>query len=534
MTRRLATLWLLLTSAILSAQQPAPAAPRLIVILVVDQMRTDYLERAAPHLTGGLKRLTTEGAWFTEGAYPYLNTVTCAGHSTIGTGAFPYKHGMVLNAWWERSSGRQRVCTADESVQNLGHTEPDTEPGDSARWIEMPTLGQKVHEAGGRTVAISLKSRAAIPLAGKSGTAVVWQHNRTDWVTSTAYTKAKLDWLERFIQANPIAAEGGKVWERALPADQYSGTDDAPGEKFPSRWTSTFPHAVPPGNPRDFISYWQKTPFADEYLGRMAASAADALQLGRRGTTDFLAVSFSTLDLVGHDFGPASHEIQDMVIRLDRTIGSLLNHLDAAVGRGRYVVALSADHGVGPMPEQTEGSGRQGGPQAMAAIDKALEPFFGPGKYAAAALYTDLYLQPGVLDKLKADPKASKAVLDALRALPAVEYAFRADEISPPETRTSSDPVKRAAALSHYPSRSGDLVIVPKRHWLLSTSSATTHGTLQPYDQRVPVIFYGAGVPAGRRTGAATPADITATLAALAGVTSFKAPDGKPLLSSSR
>ena len=107
------------------------------------------------------------------------------------------------------------------------------------------------------SVAISLKARAAIPLAGKSATAVVWQANRTDWVTSTAYSQTKLDWVEKFIKANPMTAEGGKVWERALPADQYSGADAAPGERFPSRWTSTFPHAVPEGNPRDFISYWQ-------------------------------------------------------------------------------------------------------------------------------------------------------------------------------------------------------------------------------------------------------------------------------------
>ena len=529
MRRRLISLALLLSSVVLSAQQPTPARPRLIVILVVDQMRTDYLERGAPHFTAGLKRLTSDGAWFTEGAYPYLNTVTCAGHSTIGTGALPYNHGMVLNAWWERSSGRTRACTVDESVRNIGHTTPDSD-GESARWLEVPALGQKVHEAGGRSVAISMKSRSAIPLAGKSGTAVIWQHSRTDWATSSAYSKTKLEWLEKFMKANPMAAEGGKVWERTLPADRYSGADEGLGEKFPSRWGPSFPHRIPEENPRDFVTYWQMTPFADEYLGRMAASAIDALQLGRRDTTDFLAVSFSTLDVAGHEFGPASHEVQDIVIRLDRTIGALLSHLDSTVGRDGYVVALSADHGVAPMPEQTEGGGRQNRTEIMAAVDGALAPIFGPGKYVAHAAYTDLYLLPGVLDRLKADPKAYAAVVAALRALPGIEYVFRSDEISSAEARTSPDPVKRAAALSHFPSRSGDLIIVPRRHWMLSTSSATTHGTLHPYDQRVPVIFYGAGVAAGRRTEAATPADVAPTLAALAGFTAYKAADGKPLI----
>ena len=530
MTRRLVALLLLLTSVPLPAQQPAAPRPRLIVILVVDQMRTDYLERASPHFKAGLKRLTTEGTWFTEGAYPYLNTVTCAGHSTIGTGALPYNHGMVLNAWWDRATGRERACTSDDTVKSIDYAARPS-GGESARSLLVPALGEKVSEAGGRTVALSLKPRSAIPLAGKHPTAVVWLADRTGWASSTAFTNKKIDWLDKFITANPVTADAGKVWDRSLPADQYAGRDDAAGERFPTGWTQSFPHPLGPADPpADFTNQWQRSPYADEYLGRMAAAAIDALELGRGKTTDFLGVSFSSLDLTGHQFGPDSHEVQDIVLRLDRTIGVLLDHLDAKVGRGNYVVGLSADHGVGPMPEQTEGSGRQSSTVTREAIDKALEPFFGPGKYTAASVYTDLYLQPGVLDRLKADPKASAAVLDALRALPGIAYAFRADEINAPEARTSTDPVKRAAALSHYPPRSGDLIIVPRRNWMLSTSSATTHGTMHSYDQRVPVLFYGAGVPAARQTTAATPADLAPTLAALAGLTNYKAPDGKVLV----
>jgi len=529
MNARLVTLFVFVAAVAVSGQQPPAAARRpLIVLVVVDQMRTDYLERAAPHLTAGLKRLTTEGAWFRDGAYPYLNTVTCAGHSTIGTGAFPYNHGMVLNAWWDRSTGRERACTSDDTVKNIGYLGPTT-GGDSARWILVPTLAQKVREAGGRTVALSLKPRSAIPLGGTNPTAVVWQSDRTGWSTSTAFTSSKIDWLDRFIADNPITADGGKTWERMLPEDKYAGADDAPGERFPSGWTRTFPHPVGPSDSPQFPAQWQRTPFADEYLGRMAVAAIDALELGRGPRTDFLAVSFSSLDLTGHQYGPASHEVQDLVLRLDRTVGALLAHLDAKLGRDGYVVGLSADHGVGPMPEQTEGSGRQTGAQALAAIDGALAPIFGPGKYAAHSVYTDLYLLPGVFDRVKADPKASAAVIDALRALPGVMQAFRSDEIGTEDARKSSDAARRAAALSYHPARSGDLIIVPRLHWMLSTSSATTHGTLHPYDQRVPVIFYGAGVPAGNRREAATPADLAPTLASLAGVT-FTPPDGKPLI----
>ena len=213
---------------------------------------------------------------------------------------------------------------------------------------------------------------------------------------------------------------------------------------------STFPHVLAK-TVSPFTAQWQRSPFADEYLGRLAASAISELELGRGKGIDFMSVSFSSLDLVGHLFGPASHEVQDVVLRLDRTIGALLDHLDKTVGRGRYVVALSADHGVGSLPEQSESGGRQGGPEALAAINDALVPFFGEGKYAVHSAYTDLYLAPGVRQKLEANPKAASAVLAALKALPAVAHAFFASEIAGADARTSSDPVRRAAALNYHP-----------------------------------------------------------------------------------
>ena len=508
-----------------SAAPVTSGKPTLVVLLVADQMRTDYLQRAATHLTGGLRRLTTEGAWFTEAAYPYLNTVTCAGHSTIGTGALPYQHGMVLNAWWDRTDKRERPCTSDPDVKNIGYTGTPG-GGDSARWLLVPTLGQRVREANGRTVSMSLKARSAITLGGQSATSVVWLDDRQGWTTSTAFTQAPLPWLQEFIAAHPISGDAGKTWERALPVEAYAGPDDAEGERFPQGWTRTFPHALGKTAGSEFTAQWTRSPFADEYLARMAMASVDALQLGQRGTLDFLAVSFSSLDLVGHQFGPASHEVQDMVVRLDRAIGMLFDHLDARVGRGRYVVGFSSDHGVGPMPEQTAGAGRQSSTQTLAAIDKALAPILGPGKYAQQSVYTDLYLVPGVLDTLKANPQATKAVLDALRTMPGIAHAFRADELASEAARGSADPIARAAAFSYHPARSGDLIIVPKEHWMLSTSSATTHGTLYPYDQRVPVLFYGPGVRAGLRTEDATPADIAPTVAWLAGF-SFRAPTGR-------
>ncbi|HXG54367.1 MAG TPA: alkaline phosphatase family protein, partial [Vicinamibacterales bacterium] len=504
---------LLLLSACTGAPRPGPVTaparaaggPSLVVVLVVDQMRTDYLERGMPHFTAGLKRLTTEGVWFKNAAYPYLNTITCAGHATIGTGALPYRHGMVLNAWWDRATARSRGCTFDDTVRNIGYTGTPS-GGESAAMLLVPTLADQIRQrAAGRTVAMSLKSRSAITLAGSHPTSVVWFDDRAGWTTSTAFTNTRDEWLVGFLAAHPASADLGKVWDRTRAPAAYAGEDAGAGERAPHGWTTSFPHALGANADAAFTTQWQRSPFADEYLGRMAAASVDALKLGHGPGTDFLAVSFSSLDLVGHQFGPASHEVQDMVLRLDRTIGTLLEHLDRAVGRGRYVVALGSDHGVGPLPEQS-GAGRQTGADALAAIDRALVPFFGPGKYAVHSAYTDIYLAPGILEKLKGHDTATAAVLGALRSMPGVAHAFRADQISAPEMRSSTDPVKRAAALSHYPARSGDLIIVPKENWLLSTSAATTHGTLYPYDQRVPVVFFGPGVPAGIRDDAATPA----------------------------
>jgi arylsulfatase A-like enzyme len=260
-----------------------------------------------------------------------------------------------------------------------------------------------------------------------------------------------------------------------------------------------------------------RSPLSDEYLGHMAAATVESMNLGKGPHVDFLGVSFSALDLVGHAFGPNSHEVQDVVARLDVTIGELLDHLDASVGAGNYVVGFSADHGVGQIPEETGTGGRQLAADTTAAIDAALRPFLGPGKYVANSAYTDIYLQPAALNRMKKDPAVTAAVLSALRALPGIAQAYAAGEIAPPGTRSSPDPVKRAAALNYYPGRSGDLIIVPRENWILTTS-ATTHGTLYAYDQRVPVILYGPGVKKGVYESEATPADLAPSLAALANV----------------
>ncbi len=517
-----ALLALAFTFPVRTAPQQSSGAPgpKLVVILVADQMRFDYLQRYSTRFTGGLKRLMQNGAWFQRAAYPYLNTVTCPGHSTIGTGTFPYQHGMILNTWFDRKTRAATECTDDEKTTEVSYTHTLTGQSDSGRRLLRPTLADHVREqARGRVVALSLKARSAIGLAGHGGDVVVWFDTRGGFATSTAFTHTPTAVIQDYVDRNPVNAAYGRQWERLYDPALYQNKDDNPSEKAPTGWTRTFPHVIgsKSGKPDgEFYGHWMRSPLSDEYLGKLAATTIDAMQLGKRGNVDFLGVSFSALDLVGHAFGPNSHEVQDLLARLDLTIGELLNHLDASVGAENYVLGFSADHGVGDIPEDVKG-GRYTSVITAGAVEKALEPLLGAGKHVAYTAYTDIYLEDHALKRIRKDPAARKAVLDALRALPGIVQAYTGDEIAQPETRTSSDPVKRAAGLSYHADRSGDLIIVPRENWLL-TASAASHGTLYPYDQHVPVILYGAGVRKGNYNAPASPADIAPSLAALAGI----------------
>lgn len=494
------------------------STPKLVVILVVDQMRGDYLEWYGAGLTSGLRRLMRDGAWFTKAAYPYLNTVTCAGHSTIGTGTFPYRHGMILNSWLDRTTGKSPYCTDDPTATEISYNKLSPVQGDSAKLLLVPAIGEQIVERGGRSVAISMKPRSAVPLTGHKATAVMWFDDRGGWTTSSAFTREPVPFLQRFIDANPIAADFDKVWERTLPISAYQHEDDAEGEGTLTGGTRTFPHVLgSPGGQPDaaFYSRWQRSPYSDEYVGRMVAAAIDALKLGQGHSTDFLGVSFSALDMVGHVFGPKSHEVQDVLIRLDRTIGRLLEHLDTAVGAANYVVGLSADHGVAEIPEQVGRGGRVSNKVIIEALQKGLVPLLGPGEHVISAAYTDIYLSDAARTRLAADGKLKALALETLRSVPGIGYAFWGPDLATVEARSDHDPVRRAAALSYNAGRSGDLIIAPGPNWLLSTS-VTTHGTQHAYDQRVPVMLFGAGVRSGHYQQAATPADLMPTLAAVA------------------
>lgn len=509
------------------------ARPKLVVLLVVDQMRGDYVDKFLGQWSGGLRRLVEEGAWFRDAAYPYAATETCVGHATISTGALPATHGLVANAWWDRETQKLVTCTADPNAKNVGYAGEAAKGGDSAWRMELPAFAEELKfqtNGATRVVTFSLKARAAITMAGHKADAVTWADGG-GWVTSSVY--GTMPFVEAYAKEHPVKQDYGKTWTLSLAENSYWYDEKAIGAVAPEGWELTFPHPLrgkAAGNEPDaaFYEQWASSPYADTYLTRLAEAGVDALGLGKGGGTDFLGVSYSSVDYVGHEFGPRSREIQDILVRLDKDLGELFAHLDLKVGRGNYVVALSADHGVVPVPEDMQKTGADAGVLRLAELqdkmEKALEPFNLSKPAIARITGSDVYFAPDVYEKLKQDAKAMRAVTDAALAQPGVAEVFRAEQLQ--NRPATQSPTRRAMADSYFPGRSGDLFIVPKAYWLMDGTPAgktrsygTGHGTPYNYDQHVPVLLMGFGIQHGVYYTEATPADIAPTLASLCGIT---------------
>jgi predicted AlkP superfamily pyrophosphatase or phosphodiesterase len=514
---------------------PAPAKPKLVVLLVVDQMRADYVDKFLPQWTGGLKRLVEEGAWFRDAAYPYAATETCVGHATISTGAFPATHGMVANAWWDRKEQKMVTCTADPdpNVKNIGYAGATPKGADTAWRMEIPSFAEelKFQTSGAtRIVSFSLKARAAITMAGHKADAATW-FDGGEWVTSSVY--GTQPFIEEQAKSHPAKADFGKTWAVSLPASAYWYGEKALGAVPPDGWGLTFPHPLRGktgvGEPDNaFYDQWASSPYADTALTELAEKAVDSLKLGGSSGTDFLAIGYSSVDLVGHEFGPRSREIQDILIRLDKDLGNLFTHLDAKVGRGNYVVALTADHGVVPIPEDMQNTGADAGllhlPEVQERIEIALESLNYPKPAVARISGSDVYFAPDVYKKLQADSNAMSYVFVAIRTAPGVAAVYRAEELR--DRPATQGPTLRAFANSYFPGRSGDLFILPKPYWLLDgtppgkpRSYGTGHGVPYNYDQHVPVLLMGFGIQPGQYFQPITPADIAPTFATLCGIT---------------
>ena len=501
------------------ANKTQPHKIKLVLGIVIDQFRYDYLTRFADQFgEGGFKLLTQGGANFTNANYPYTPTVTACGHAVFMSGSAPNENGIIANEWYDRETSKRVTSVSDPNTKLLGGKEG---AGSSPHRLLSSTIGDqlKLHTNGqAKVIGISMKDRAAILPAGKKPNGAYWYDTATGrMVSSTYYFNDLPDWVKSFDQSKSADSYFGRKWEKLLPEAAYARSlpDDSPFEKW--IFGKTFPHTINGGEDKPgskFYNQFEATPFANEMVANFAKLALEKEQLGADDVPDLLTVSFSANDILGHNTGPNSPEAQDITLRTDRILADLFLFIDKKVGLNNTVIAFTADHGVAPVPEhaQTYGlGGRIDGNEITNVINKALSTRFGENKYIALVSYGNVYFDYTKLSKPSC-AEAEAIASEAVRNLRGIAECFTRTDILAghlPRTR-----VANSVALGFNSERNGNLVIIPKPFWI-SGEDATSHSTPYRYDTHVPVIFYGAGVKAGSFSQLISPLDIAPTLATM-------------------
>ncbi|MCB9914594.1 MAG: alkaline phosphatase family protein [Planctomycetes bacterium] len=526
------------------APVPAPERPKLVLFLVVDQLRGDYLPRYESRLgEGGFRRLRREGVWYADAHYRHATTFTAAGHATLVTGAGPSGHGMAANNWAERATLERVYCVEDARQHLLDRPETKPHTGTSPRNLDTLTIGDELILASGgaaRVFGVSFKDRGAILPAGKLGKAF-WYSKLTGGFTSSSYYYPALpEWAEAW--NGPHAAGGAFTWDLSAPREGYvyADQDDRDFELPPSGMGRTFPHEVDAEHARGAIS---STPLADELTVAFALELLAREGLGRGTATDMLAISLSCTDYIGHAFGPNSLEAEDNFLRLDATLERLLDGVDATVGLARTVVVLSSDHGVAAAPEHVNRGTECGDAQAgrfladelLAEVEAEVRRDLGAP--AGGERWAPVYWNPCVyLDEaaIRAAGRYPDVVARAFAARfaerPGIAWAFPRADLERglvPHTRVG-DAVMRA----FHRTRSGDVTLVPAPNWQVAAvrdEDATMHGTPWSYDTHVPILLAGPGLGHGVVRERVAPSDIAPTLAVLLGIEAPPACDGRVL-----
>jgi predicted AlkP superfamily pyrophosphatase or phosphodiesterase len=495
-----------------------------VIVIVIDQFRADYLQRFRPYFqSGGFNRLLRQGANFTQAAYQQAVTLTCPGHALILTGAYPSHSGIVANQWYDRNRGLQEYCAADSSASLIGAGGP----GRSPRNLIGSTVGDQLRRSTGgrsRVIAIAGKDRSAIMLGGHQASGAYWMEDSLV-VTSTYYMKELPEWVRRFNAAGRVTAYGGRNWERVLPTSAYAvvGADYVAAEQDVAGMGRVFPHPLPPDSSARFLDAFRSSPFQNEVLLEFAKAAIDNEQLGSDEDPDLLAISFSANDLIGHAFGPNSHEVMDVTIRTDRLLQELFSFLDQRIGLDRVLVVLTADHGVAPLPELVGNPGigaRRLDPSTIAtATETALRARFGKPPAPGWLLHMAppwIYLNIRALEQRGIDPgDAKRTARQAVQGVAGVYRAFTDAELSRQQERG----VMSAAALSFNARRSGDVFYELKPYVVPAEEPlGTTHGSPWSYDTRVPLLWLGSSVRRGAQRGPASITDIAPTLSFLLGI----------------
>jgi predicted AlkP superfamily pyrophosphatase or phosphodiesterase len=467
--------------------------PKLIVAVVVDQFRYDYLLRFRPAYHGGLEQLLTKGAVFTNAQYIHFPTVTAVGHSTVLSGATPAMSGIVANEWWQRDAkkaDKQVTSVSDPEETLLGGSGQSSSP----KRLLVSTVGDQMHAAvpGTIVVSISLKDRAAILPGGRSADGAYWFDNKSGgFVSSSYYFKDLPGWAKDFNKSRPADKYAGKEW--------MGKTFAGPGEELNASLAAS--------------------PWGNELIEAFAERAVASEKIGQRGVTDLLAVSFSSNDYVGHAMGPDDPQVQDMATRTDMLLGQFFSYLDKTVGMKDVLVVFTADHGVAPLPEVQAQRRMPGGRFPNAVVEKtiqaAMEKKFGQGNWVTRSveggnmIYLNLEL---IQEKGLNRSVATDAAAEAARGIPHIFRAYTRDQIM--NNRVDNDSAGMRVKNGYYPGRGADVVVIQEPYWLFG-AKGTSHGTPFDYDTHVPVIFMGPGIKAGKYYGTIAVNDIAPTLATL-------------------
>ena len=507
------------------------AKPKLVLVIVVDQFRYDYLERFGDLFGGGgFKRLINEGALFTNANYDYVPTFTACGHAAIFTGSVPAQNGIVGNAWFDRESGKVRVMVTDDAVHLVTTTGSAAKGGAaSPRYLLGTTIGDQMRLSNNfqsKVITASLKDRSAVLPGGQRPNGAFWFNDANgEFVSSDYYSKELPAWVRKFDADDRPDKYFGARWERTLPADAYKR---AQSENLPLQRSvlgSHFPYVVTGGDEKPgqkFYSAFTLTPFASEYLEQFGKVALDAESLGADQFPDLLSISFSSPDLTGHYYGPDSQEIVDTYVRLDRVIADLLSYVDKKVGLSNVIVAVTGDHGVAPIPEYMKSKGfdaaRLPSNEVVGAANKALAARFGDGKWVVNFINDQLYLDQKLIADKKVDPAEAERIAGeaALASEGVVNYFTRTQIVG---GRMPGGPIARRVTNGFNRERSGDVWVITKPlYFFVEGELPTTHGSAYNYDTHVPVILFGAGVQPGRYNADCSPSDIAPTLSALLGI----------------
>ncbi len=523
-------LLLLLVTSSLSAQKKKatasfetvfPDKPKLVVGIVVDQMRYDFLYRySEKYSSGGFKRLMNEGFNCRNNHYDYAPTVTAAGHAAIFTGSIPAIDGIIGNEWFNQKTGKTVYCVEDTTVKTVGS---DSKAGlMSPKNLLVSTITDQLRIANNfqsKTIGVALKDRGSILPAGHTANGAYWFDSKNgSFISSTFYMNDLPQWVKDFNALKMPKKYMAEGWKTLLPIEQYteSTEDDQVFEsKLSGEKTPTFPHELAAQSGVNLQEVIRTTPFGNTLTKDFTLAAIQHENLGKSPKTDFLTVSFSSTDYVGHSFGPNSVEAEDTYLRLDKDIAEILTTLDNTLGKDNYLVFLSADHGVADVPgfwqSQKLPSGVFDRSGAMAEVKTALKTAFGEGEFIRAEDNYQIYLNNAILQ----EKKLTYAQVHAVVRETLLKREDVNDVIDLHNLANSTLPDYQLNFVKNglNPRRSGDIMFVLNPSWFMGSKTGTTHGTLYRYDTHVPLLFYGWKVKTGETTLRTNISDIAPTVA---------------------